>query len=441
MDENISRRLMIVGIMGMLSALFTVVMSAYGAAFSWIAHQNYLITNVVCMQERKKNYFLNKLKQKRLKRLHRKKRAYWVKPGRTDLCWQNMLHGRALDDCWRKNFRLSRKVFYDLLDQLRPHISPYPSPNTRALCAEKKLAVTLYYLKDTGSLNMTANTFGIAICTTSSVIFETCKIISQVLGPRYVFMPRNQEEMRRRVAEFEAKYGMIQAFGCVDGTHIPILRPAESSQDYYCYKGFFSLNAQAICDYRGHFMDVECRWPGSVHDAKVFANSSINKAMRLGKLAGTYQCDITGFKKIPNYLIGDPAYPLLPFCQKEYDTCQSNGQVLFNNLLRAARNPIECAFGRLKARWSILTRKIDLKIERVPTVVYACFVLHNFSEQHNCYVDEELVAQQITIARDSSRECQKISDPVYSYNNSEGEAIRSSLTEYIKMNLPDHLDN
>ena len=254
-------------------------------------------------------------------------------------------------------------------------------------------------------------------------------------------MPRNQEEMRRRVAEFEAKYGMIQAFGCVDGTHIPILRPAESSQDYYCYKGFFSLNAQAICDYRGHFMDVECRWPGSVHDAKVFANSSINKAMRLGKLAGTYQCDITGFKKIPNYLIGDPAYPLLPFCQKEYDTCQSNGQVLFNNLLRAARNPIECAFGRLKARWSILTRKIDLKIERVPTVVYACFVLHNFSEQHNCYVDEELVAQQITIARDSSRECQKISDPVYSYNNSEGEAIRSSLTEYIKMNLPDLLDN
>ena len=288
---------------------------------------------------------------------------------------------------------------------------------------------------------MTANTFGLAICTTSSVISQTCRVISQILGPKYIFLPRNEDEMRRRVAEFEAKYGIIQAYGCIDGTHIPILRPVVDSQNYYCYKGFFSLNAQAICDYRGQFMDVECRWPGSVHDAKVFANSSVNKAMRSGTLVGTHQCDTTGCKKIPNYLIGDPAYPLLPFCQKEYDTCQSNEQVVFNKILRAARNPIECAFGRLKARWQILTRKIDLKTATVPTVVYACFVLHNFAEKNKCYVDEELVAQQIKIAKESARECNKISDPVYSCDNGEGEVVRNLLTQYIKLNLPDNLVN
>jgi hypothetical protein len=71
-------------------------------------------------------------------------------------------------------------------------------------------------------------------------------------------------------------------------------------------------------------MDVECMWPGSVHDAKVFANSSINCKLRRNILPSTFQCPVEGGEKIKNYLIGDPAYPLVPFCIKEYDTCSNN---------------------------------------------------------------------------------------------------------------------
>ena len=79
---------------------------------------------------------------------------------------KTLLNRAALEEPWRKDFRLSMDVFYNLLDKLGPYISPNPlSPNTRALNADKKLAVTLYYSRDTGSLNMTANTFGLAICT------------------------------------------------------------------------------------------------------------------------------------------------------------------------------------------------------------------------------------------------------------------------------------
>ena len=35
------------------------------------------------------------------------------------------------------------------------------------------------------------------------------------------------------------KYGMTKAFGCINGTHVPILRPIENSQDCYCYMMFF----------------------------------------------------------------------------------------------------------------------------------------------------------------------------------------------------------
>ena len=107
---------------------------------------------------------------------------------------------------------------------------------------------------------MTANTLGIHQCTVSKTIVEVCKANNAILGP-----------------EFELKFGMPQAFGCIDGTYIHIKRSIENSQDYYNYKQFFSLNVQAVCDSRRRFIDVECKWPGSVHDAKEFAYLVITK--------------------------------------------------------------------------------------------------------------------------------------------------------------------
>lgn len=103
---------------------------------------------------------------------------------------------------------MTREEFFKLVHELRPYISPDKSlPNYRALTVEKKLAVALYYLKDTGSLAMTANTFGIAICTTSRVIFQVCQTISSVLGPKYLRLPKTTSEMRQKVSEFKAKFG------------------------------------------------------------------------------------------------------------------------------------------------------------------------------------------------------------------------------------------
>jgi hypothetical protein len=351
-----------------------------------------------------------------------------------------MANGTAPEELWYKNFRMSRDSFMELERELRPYISPNPnSPNFRSLSSIKKLAITLYYLKDTGSLLMTANAFGVAISTVSTVIIEVSKVISTVVGPKYLHLPVDMDEMRLKVSEFESKFGMVQAFGCIDGTHIPVLRPVKDPQDYFCYKGFYSLNVQAVCDYRGMFMNVECMWPGSVHDAKVFANSGINHKLKSGTLPCTFQSITPGAEKIPNYLIGDPAYPLTPHCMKEYATCSCNEEVIFNSLLRSARNQIESAFGRLKARWSFLTKKVDLKLESVPTVIYACFVLHNFCEKNKSYVDEDQVRLQIELIKRNENRNKDMLDPIFSSNAGEGEVIRRIITNYIKDNLPDNL--
>ena len=81
---------------------------------------------------------------------------------------------------------------------------------------------------------------------------------------------------------------------------------------------------------------------------------------------------------VPNYIIDDLAYPLTPLYIKELDTCSRNSEAVYNNFLCSARNTVECAFGRLKNRSSMLTRKMYLELDNFSTVIYACFVLHIF---------------------------------------------------------------
>ena len=165
-------------------------------------------------------------------------------------------------------------------------------------------------------------------------------------------MPQNQDEMREKVADFEAKYSCIQVFSCIDIVlkTYPYQKTTRKFPRLFLLQRLFSINVQAVCHYRGQFMDVDCRWPGSVHDVKVFANSAINKKLRDDELPVTYQQLITGRCKVGCHLIDDPAYSLTPYCMKEYQTCTSDSQAIFNNILRLARNPVECAFGRLKKK-------------------------------------------------------------------------------------------
>lgn len=230
-----------------------------------VRHRN--LAFAVYISSRRKSR-IRKLRLLRARQIRRKKRSVWVVTGRTDQWWQNMIGENVPEWTWRKNFRMTRNSFNELADKLRPFIAPDPNtPNHRFLSTEKKLAITLYYLKDTGGLWMTANVFGIHQCTASKHIHSVCEAIKSKLGPEYLYLPRNNDKMREKVSEFEMRFGLSQAFGCIDGTHIPIKRPVKNSQDYFSYKQYFSLKVQAICDSKGYFMDVECKWPGSVHDA------------------------------------------------------------------------------------------------------------------------------------------------------------------------------
>ena len=160
--------------------------------------------------------------------------------------------------------------------------------------------------------------------------------------------------------------------------------------------------------------------------------------MRDNLLPITYSTLLPGQDPIPNYLIGYPAYPLTPYSMKEYQSCSRNSEVIFNNLLRSARNQVECSFGRLKARWGFLRRMVDPKLETVPIVVYCCFVLHSICEmKRNCEVDDQETQAQIQRPKRDEEKIPNCTGAFYSYINSEGQKIREVIKEYFEQDLPD----
>ena len=93
---------------------------------------------------------------------------------------------------------------------------------------------------------MAPNGLEIATNTASVVINDAFKTIALYLGPKYLHLPEANQGMKEKSSKFKTKFGEIQAFECIDGTHIPIVCPSKHSHDYFCYKQFHSLIAEAV---------------------------------------------------------------------------------------------------------------------------------------------------------------------------------------------------
>ena len=128
-------------------------------------------------------------------------------------------------------------------------------------------------------------------------------------------------------------------------------------------------------------------WPRGLHDARMLSNSELYKILKESKIPKNPKVVAEEEDTVPICLLGDSAYPLVPFLIKECAVGERSKEKQFYGFkLSSARTVIECAFGRLKARWGCLRHPIDINTKDLPAPVMACFVLHNF-----CEINSELV--------------------------------------------------
>ena len=77
-------------------------------------------------------------------------------------------------------------------------------------------------------------------------MLEVCSAVTKYVSRKYLHVPKTIEEMKQKVFQFEAKFGMPRAIGAVDGTHIPIQRPTKISQDVLIKKFYFNFSSSSL---------------------------------------------------------------------------------------------------------------------------------------------------------------------------------------------------
>ena len=288
------------------------------------------------------------------------------------------------DEWWWDNLRMSKDAYYVLCNELKSHIQRQVTAFRSPISVEARVAICIWRLSTTTECRTVAALFGVGRSSVYDIVNDTCAAIAKHVMHKYVHVP-NTDILQEIVNGFESQWGFPQAVGAIDGSHIPIIKPLQSASDYYNRKGYYSILIQGLVDYRGLFMDVIIGWPGKVHDARVFSNSSCFRKGNENVLFPQWSRNINGVS-VPLVVLGDSAYPLLPWLMKPYleNDHTTPQERIFNYRQSRARMVVENAFGRLKGKWRCLMKRNDAQLlKNIMHMTAACVTLHNFHEIHD----------------------------------------------------------
>ena len=204
------------------------------------------------------------------------------------------------DEEFNRTFRVSRALFKHILDTIGAELYRDAQQARRSsagpISEEAQLAMTLRWLAGCSYLDMRLM-WGVHSSTFYQVVWRVVNAI--LLHFPISFPTLNEDKLREMANDFEKRQNVRHrvfhgVVGALDGLLVKIRCPRLSEcinpRSFWCRKGFYALNAQAVCDARRKFVFFATDCPGSNHDSTAWNNSTLCRVSSPARLREACVC-------------------------------------------------------------------------------------------------------------------------------------------------------
>ncbi|XP_025153220.1 protein ANTAGONIST OF LIKE HETEROCHROMATIN PROTEIN 1-like [Harpegnathos saltator] len=126
---------------------------------------------------------------------------------------------------------MSSDLFEDLVKKLKPLIKRQDTHLRQSISPAERLAVTLRHLATGGSKKSLSYTFRLGQSTISGIIKDTCHALIPVLQETHLKFP--DSELAWKVIVYMERWNFPNCLGAMDGKHVWIDPPLQSSSSYF----------------------------------------------------------------------------------------------------------------------------------------------------------------------------------------------------------------
>lgn len=254
--------------------------------------------------------------------------------------------------------------------------------NGNPMSLSDQVALALTRLASGNSLISIGDSFGAHHSTVSQATWRFVEAIEDK-GLPHLLWP-SKEELPEIKRKFEKIRGLPNCCGAIGTTRITMLLTS-SDPEAGCWldrRGKHSMVLQAIVDPDLKFRSVVTGWPGKMSDASVLRSSSLFKQCQRGERLdanGQKMFLSSGETELREYIIGDTAYPLLPWLLTPYQGGRlREAKADFNGRLVATHFVAHKALARLKEAWRMMRGDLWRPDKhRLPRLILVCCILHN----------------------------------------------------------------
>ncbi|XP_042146329.1 uncharacterized protein LOC115327006 [Ixodes scapularis] len=175
----------------------------------------------------------------------------------------------------------------------------------------------------------------------------------------------NAAELPDHIREFQAALEFPQGIEVLNGCHFLISPPKVNASDYHKRKGWYSIILPVLVDHWYRFRYLNVGTPGQCHDAPVYRRPALAAVLE-GRTLQMPMVTVNG-TTVPPLILCDQAFHLISNMLKPYPRKNvKKGSPLedFNRQLSSARRVVENDFGRVKARFRFIMKRMECEMPR-----------------------------------------------------------------------------